>query len=136
MFKNAKIGDKLYSIEEGWGVLEDIIDSDYPLIVQFKFQRISFTIDGKRWRLSKNPTLFWDEIKFEIPKKPLPDIKVDTPVLVWDEKGGKKKIRHFRKFTKKGKMVCFAGGVASQTNKCTHEWNYWELVEDNTKDKK
>jgi len=136
MFNDIKLGDDVWSIEEGWGTVEAITGGDYPLIAQFKYLRISFTLEGKRFMSSTNPTLFWDEIKFEVPKKPLPDLKVDTPVLVWDEKGGEKKIRHFRKFTKKGKMVCFAGGVASQTNKCTHEWNYWELAEDNTKDKK
>ena len=128
MFKNAKIGDKLYSMEDGWGVLEDITDSDYPLIVQFKFQRVGFTIDGKRWKLSKNQTLFWDKIEFEVPKRPLPDLKVDTKVIVWNS-GEPKKKRHFKKFNKDGDIICFAHGATSWTMSGTFTWKYWELAE-------
>jgi len=35
MFKNAKIGDELYSIEDGWGILEDITDRDHPLTINY-----------------------------------------------------------------------------------------------------
>jgi len=130
MFKNAKIGDRLYSVEDGWGILEAITDSDYPLIVQFKFQRVGFTIDGKRWKLSKNPTLFWDKIEFEIPKRPLPNLEVDTKVIVWDFEGDLKKRRYFKEFNKDGKITCFISGATSLTANGTIKWKYWELAEE------
>ena len=130
MFKDVKIGDKLYSVEDGWGVLEDITDRDHPLTIQFDSCRKSFTLDGKRYIDSKNPTLFWDKIEFEIPKRQLPDLKVDTPVLVW--KSGEyvlKEKRHFKEFNNKGKIVCFINGYTSWTSSNTDEWKYWELAE-------
>ena len=138
MFKDAKVGDRVWSVEEGFGTVEAITGGDYPLIVQFKFQRIGFTIDGKRWRLSQNPTLFWDKIKFEVPKKPLPNLEVDTPVLVWDKEGDKKRKRHFAEFDKNDRIICFVNGETSwsSSNGDVSSWNYWELAEDNTKDEK
>ena len=85
MFKNAKVGDKLYSVEDGWGILDAIsTDRHHPLIIQFYGCRKSFTMNGRRYTDSKNQTLFWDKIKFKIPKKPLPNLKVDAKVIVWN----------------------------------------------------
>ena len=149
MFKDVKLGDNLYSIEEGWGTVEAITDGDYPLIAQFKYRRISFTLEGKRFMSSRYPTLFWDEIKFEVPKKPSPNLEVDTPkkplpnlevdtkVLVWNGEYCEKIKRHFKGFDKGDKIVCFVNGETSwSSNGIVNEWNYWELAEDNTKDKK
>jgi len=134
MFKDVKVGDKLYSIEEEWGTVVAITDGDYPLTIQFEYCRINFTLDGKRYMNSKNPTLFWDEVKIKVLKKKLPNLEVDTPVLVSNEKGGIGNKRYFKKFTKKGKIVCFYGGATSWSyNGLDYEWNYWELAEDNTK---
>ena len=131
MFKDAKVGDELYSIEDGWGILEAIADMGYPLNVQFKHHRVSFTIDGRRFTSSKNPTLFWDEIEFEIPKKPLPNLKVDTPVLVWSISKDRKEKAHFKKFDVNGRIVCFLGGTTSWSNDgVCGGWEHWELAED------
>jgi len=73
MFENAKIADKVWSIEFGWGKIINIIkNSTYPLIVKFNKNSsiITFDLDGKYTKIAINPTLFWDEIKFEIPEKP------------------------------------------------------------------
>jgi len=137
MFEDAKIGDDVWSVEDEWGTVVSIADSDYPLVVEFGCEIITFMLDGRRWESSKNPTLFWDEIKFEIPKKPLPNLKVDTKVIVWES--GEyilKEKRHFKEFNNKGKIVCFINGYTSWTSRNTEEWEYWELAEDNTKDKK
>jgi len=62
------------------------------------------------------------------PKKPLPDLKVGTAVVVWDGEGYPKKHRQFKKFTEKGKMVCFESGYAGMYN-CVSKWKYWEIME-------
>jgi len=129
MFKDAKIGDKLYSVEDGWGVVEAInTDRDHPLTIQFDGCMKSFTLNGKRYIDSKNPTLFWDKIEFEVPKRPLPDLKVDTKVIVW-KSGEPKKRRHFKKFNEDGDIICFAHGATSWTMSGTFTWKYWELAE-------
>ena len=134
MFKDAKIGDRLYSVEDGWGIVEAINTSRiYPLTMKFDFCVKSFTLEGRRYIGSQNPTLFWDKIEFEIPKRPLPDLKVDTPVFVWNEKGMAREKKYFKEFNEDGKIVCFYGGATSWSyNGLDYEWNFWELAEDNT----
>ena len=68
------------------------------------------------------------KIKPKTTKKSLPNIKVGTAVLVWEGEGYPKKNRQFKKFTKKGKMVCFESGYAGMYN-CVSKWKYWELAE-------
>jgi len=129
MFKDVKVGDRLYSVEDGWGILETICTREtYPLTIRFDSRLESFTLEGKRYIGSKNPTLFLDKIEFKIPKKSLPDLKVGTAVLVWEGEGHPKKNKQFKKFTKKGKMVCFESGYAGMYN-CVSKWKYWELAE-------
>ena len=72
MFKNAKVGDRAWFFEYGWGTITHVFkDSEYPINFESDTKRIcNFTIDGKRAVNDINPTLFWDEIKFEIPEKP------------------------------------------------------------------
>lgn len=72
MFENAKVGDRVWSFTEHWGTVDEIkFDEKYYLLIKFDNGRVdSYTFDG-RSRLSDTfPTLFWDEIKFEIPEKP------------------------------------------------------------------
>ena len=77
--------------------------------------------------------LYWNE--FEIPKeafiKPLPQLAVDTKVIVWDDNGNSHK-QHFKEF-KNGKIVCFILGRTSFTAHDDSDetlWNNWELYEE------
>lgn len=63
-----KIGDKVYSIGWGWGVVTNIGDGIYPVLVKFsndsfkvEGNTISFTKDGKQYQ-SALRTLFFEEI--------------------------------------------------------------------------
>lgn len=69
----------------------------------------------------------WDEIKYEVPTKPLPDIEIDTPVIVWDFPQDKHR-RYFSNFTN-GKIRCFLGGKTSwsSVDGSTQRWENWEL---------
>jgi len=139
---SAVVGDRLYSIEDGWGTVTDIVDGEYPLCLKFGLKRATFTLDGKRHTHSKNPILFRKKVKTKKQKKlkepnkssksgkPLPDLTLDTAVLVWDVNGEKKLRRHFRKFNKQGRIVCFADGKTSYTigKGMRMSWRYWELV--------
>jgi len=69
-FKNVKIGDKVWDFIYGYGKVIDIEnDSLYPIVVKFKNFIGLFNKNGIKINF-ENQTLFWDEIKFEIPKRP------------------------------------------------------------------
>lgn len=71
MFRNAKVGDRAYDILRGWGTIVEINeDREYPIVFVADVDSFcTFTFDGKRDVNDKNPSLFWDEIKYEIPEK-------------------------------------------------------------------
>lgn len=73
MFRNAKVGDRVWSFEFGWGTIVEIKNNfTYSIFIKFDGQLdlFSFTFSGKRFNETKQ-TLFWNEIKFEIPKRKL-----------------------------------------------------------------
>ena len=72
MFRNAKVRDRAYDILRGWGTIVEINeDREYPIVFIADVDSFcTFTFDGKRDVNDKNPSLFWDEIKYEIPEKP------------------------------------------------------------------
>ncbi len=82
MFRNAKVGDRAWSFEYGWGTITHVFhDNEYPINFESDTKRIcNFMIDGKRNVKDINPTLFWDEIKFEIPEIPF-DLKEELRKL-------------------------------------------------------
>lgn len=132
MFKNAKAGDKAWSIQAGWGTI-CYISKGRPYPIEFKSdvnnKEYFFTYNGMYKEIDTNPTLFWNE--FKIPKeafiKPLPDLKIDTKVIVWNEENKKFK-RHFSHF-KDGIIYCFNDGRSLWNAIDNSEyWNNWELV--------
>ena len=72
MFRNAKMGDKVWDFVEEWGKIIKLgADADYPLEVKFNNGAFnSYTWDGKDRIADNRARLFWNEIKYEIPEKP------------------------------------------------------------------
>jgi len=68
MFKDAKVGDRVWSVGYGWGEIEDISDVNaLALAVRFDVGcYVDFNFDGKLYN-NHNQSLFWDE--FEIPEQ-------------------------------------------------------------------
>lgn len=68
-FSNAKIGDGVWSSVYGKGEIVNIESKgDCPIIVEFDdgiSDSYSYTLDGKKYKFDKYPTLFWNE--FNIP---------------------------------------------------------------------
>jgi len=136
MFSNARVGDKVWSVRYGWGKIVKIDKvSSYMLKVQFENEkRGAYQYDGKLHFEDVNPDLFWQE--FEIPEKaferPLPDLEVDTKVLVWQEGGNFEdhEKRYFSHFTKDGKIACFDDGATSWSAGYVTRWDNWRLAED------
>lgn len=104
MFRNAKIGDRVWSIRNCWGKIVEINSNyEYPLRVDFDNCDLTntFTMDGKEYVDDINPTLFWDEIKYEIPEKPFDlekglrrlevtkfNVETRNYFLLWDNQDG------------------------------------------------
>lgn len=133
-FENAKVGDKVWSFRMGWGAVIEICKGvDFPIIVDFEAGvRDTFTYCGKSQYKDVHPELFHSEVKFEVPPKPLPDLKVDTKVLVWDVGPCKKQRRHFSHFDD-GFIVCFPKGLTSFTvgiGEGNVRWGNFEVVGD------
>ena len=134
MFKNAQIGDRVfdYTLQE-WGEIVSITNlRPYTVLVRFEYGTMgSYTIQGIKNSIDKLPTLFWDEVKPIIPpEKPLPDLDVDTPVLVWGSNTDYKYKRYFSHFDLKGSIHCFKSGTTSwSADGRTTEWKHWELAE-------
>ena len=134
MFKDAKVGDKVWDVRRGWGEITNTkYIHDYPIEVIFPdSEYVTYSIEGKELLDDINPSIYWDELRIIPPKKPLPDLPVDTKVLVWDE-GGNSKIRaHFHSFSEDGRIVTYSNGSSSFTGdsrvKCL--WRNWELYEE------
>lgn len=72
MFRNAKVGDRAYDILRGWGTIVAIKqDSEYPICFKADIDSFcTFTFDEKRADIDISPSLFWGEIKYEVPKRP------------------------------------------------------------------
>lgn len=82
MFRNAKVGDRVWHIRKGYGKIYAIDNnSKFRIHVQFEDEsNIWFLTDGREFEGDINPSLFWDEINFEIPEKSF-DLKEAFKIL-------------------------------------------------------
>lgn len=130
-FSDAKAGDKVWSLTHGWGVVTARLEphTPYPLAVEFVDRSYrTYTLWGLLHFTDFNPTLFWDEVKFVTPEKPMPALQVDTKVLVWENNPRNKFYRHFSHF-ENNKIHAFDGGLSSWTGSSASAWDNWELAE-------
>ncbi|MBS7349212.1 MAG: hypothetical protein KIG95_03470 [Comamonas sp.] len=131
-FETAKVGDKVWGVENGWGEIQSINVSDnYPIrVIWGNYSNTTYTLEGKRAIAHNHQSLFWDEIEIKAPTKPMPSLEVDTKVLVWNDPK-RKHNRHFSHFSD-GLIYTFEGGCTSFT--AMHEddiisWKGWEVFE-------
>ena len=133
-FSNAKVGDKVFDILYWDGEICDIDNSQYPLCIKFENNIILwFQSNGKKYLDHLMPTLYHNKFDIKIPeeayKQPLPDIAVDTPIVVWDNENRKSR-GYFKCWSHSGKPITFFGGQTSFTsNGSISEWDNYEIVE-------
>jgi hypothetical protein len=84
MFSNAKVGDRVWSFDKGWGTIQGFDNNPkYPILVDLDDSSSrSYTYDGKYFDNDINPNLFWNELKFEIPSKPVHKYKLVNGVKI------------------------------------------------------
>lgn len=131
-FETAKVGDKVWDFYQGWGVVREIGRSArYPIYVNLAsggYKR--YTSGGLYDEDDISQSLFWDEVVIEAPVKPMPDLEVDTKVLVWVHPDNIHK-RHFSHF-ENGDMYTFDDGGTSFTRPLAASvtgWPCWLLAE-------
>lgn len=134
-FSNVKVGDKVWSFNKGWGFVEAINEThQYPLDVRFPDTEFeSYSLCGKLLDNYINPDLFWDEVVFEVPEKPLPNLEVDTKLIVWNKDSPSVKYkRYFSHFSEDGRINVFCMGATSFSADCasanTCVWSEYEVV--------
>jgi hypothetical protein len=77
MFKDVKVGDKVWSVVNGWGKVYYIYDHNNfntYIKVEFRDCYTCYDVNGKA-EFNEMPSLFWDEVKIEAPPKPKKKIK-------------------------------------------------------------
>jgi hypothetical protein len=130
IFEDAKVGDRVWSFVRGWGKIVSVDHSIvHPIVAMFpKYGVKAYDLDGKYYDDDINPELYWDEVRLESPE-PIPNLKVDTKVIVWSDPHSRHE-RYFSHFDECGKMLCFADGETSRSNKGrVTQWDYWKLVD-------
>ncbi len=76
-FRNAVVGDRVWSIDAGWGkIIDTNHSSHYPINVCFDNGCTkSYGINGKFVEADTIQSLFWDEIKIIPPERPKRKVK-------------------------------------------------------------
>lgn len=136
-FEFACVGDDVWDIQHGWGTVYAVKPSDdFPIKVTFDNFDESYSYSGQAWAWvgsrTLSQTLFWGEVIIVAPVKPLPDLPVDTKVLVWDvDKPKNKLVRYFCSFDASGRVVVFQHGTTSfSCEGYTEIWSEWEVYKE------
>ncbi|MGL4998475.1 MAG: hypothetical protein ACRC5T_05850 [Cetobacterium sp.] len=62
-----KVGDKVYDVRHGWGVVERVeYCNDFPILVVFEKYFDMYTVDGKSAIFNINTCLFFEKIEIPI----------------------------------------------------------------------
>ena len=86
-FDDAKVGDKVWSVANGWGKITGVDNSDnYPIEVTYDNENwASYKSDGREFSSEPNPTLFWDEVKIVPPERPKEKCEACERLAMLDE---------------------------------------------------
>lgn len=134
-FETASVGDRVWSITLGWGVVKDVlhgVEEFYPVVIDFDSGgRETFTRGGLIYKDDIHQSLFWDEVEIKAPTKPKPKPKLnkDDCVEVWNDNIIDPTItykRHFSHF-EDDNIFCFENGGTSWTSIQTVGWNRWRI---------
>jgi len=76
MFKDARVGDRVWSMKRGWQeVVEIRPNAIYHIILKTFYGFVTITFDGKESVNDLLPTNFWNEIKIDPPPRPKRKVK-------------------------------------------------------------
>jgi len=130
-----KEGDRVFSYTlQRWGTVEDEEKTYTPNVIIVRFDGLKgiriYAEDGRLFDEDKAPDLFYNEVTITPPPKPLPGLKVDDKVIVWNDPKFKY-YRHFAGWKDGGEMGCFTDGGTSWSNlNDIYVWENWEIVKE------
>ena len=133
-FKDAKVGDRVWSYRWGWGKvikIRPINSTEYPILVEFnvndRHQVDTYTFSGRDYIQHIHPSLFWDEIAIISPPKPKRMVKKKIEGWVNVHKDGLFGLR-IHDNEDKARMCSAITRIA--TVKVTGEYEVAEIVEE------
>lgn len=140
-FETAKVGDRVFSLVAGWTEISKLeVGKAYPITVkkvgdQFPCET-QFLLNGKL-RDSGEQILFWDEIKFDVPKKPVEVPAKDVLVLVKTCCNSTPLPRYSTGVLKSNReLLCYEAGCTSKTHGSSFSnggkitsWPMWAVAE-------
>ena len=140
MFSKAKVGDVIYSMRNGEVRIVEINNSHatYPIRVEYGSYLAPdtrwITLDGKEHSSDSMATYYWAKPEVTAPSKPLPDLAIDTPILVRNRSYGSWCRRHFAGFLENGIVTAWPDGMTSFSTQdvrgASVGWEEWILPED------
>lgn len=69
-FKEAKIGDRLYSLKLGWVTVTDVLSVGIYCVADDCERTELWYFDGNQSLMDKTPDLYWDKPTIIVPSKP------------------------------------------------------------------
>lgn len=72
MFSKARVGDPVWGVQGGDGVIEGVGNESqiYPIDVRFSGYSESYTVSGKYQNEDDHPSLFWKKPYSDVPEAP------------------------------------------------------------------
>lgn len=141
MFSKARVGDEIFSMRDGVVRIVEIDNSPttYPIRVEYGYCLTPgtrwITVDGKQHADDAMATYYWSKPEVTPPSKPLPDLAIDTPILVRNHGDGSWYRRHFAGFIENGMVKAWPDGMTSFSTKeagntSSVVWEEWMLPKD------
>ena len=92
-FDGVKVGDKVYSLTDGEGVVVRLSDGIYKIMVDFGGNLKSHTMDGFYSLGDKTQTLYWQKPDIIDKGKPKPPLVKGAAYWVWSDIHSKRKLK-------------------------------------------
>lgn len=110
---NVKIGDKIFTITEGW---QTVLSTDYHDLNKIETEKKAYRLDGRFNGSDKFPSAFAEY--------PFKEQEIETDTIVWfrDCTSSSWLVGYYSHF-KDDKHFCFACSNKSTETNITHSWN-------------
>jgi putative SOS response-associated peptidase YedK len=125
-FSKLPIGTR---VETAYGPGKIVLGLSPRVTVRVGDVDYQYTPSGKRCEYDKRPTLFVAPFEWPEQEQPLPDLAVDTPVMVRVRGDRPWQRRHFCRW-EHGRCVTFTDGFSSWSTKTICRWDEWRLPTD------
>jgi len=132
-----KIGDRVFSYSlQQWGTVEMRVATSSNTTITVYFDNLErkriYEENGKLFPTDKASDLFYSKVSITPPLKPLPDLKIDDKVIVWNNYTPEEKYNRYFAGWEGGRITCFCDGSTSWSAPKAGRiitWENWEIIE-------